>query len=53
MRNMITADDGPWSWTTGNGAEGSSTGAVLHPRTVSRALGEAIRRALDAVGRCP
>ncbi|MFJ4980225.1 hypothetical protein ACIP6X_33670 [Streptomyces coeruleorubidus] len=53
MRNVITGDDGPWSWATGDGAEGSGTGTVPHPRTVSRALGEARRQALDAEGRCP
>lgn len=53
MRNMITADDGPWSWATGNRAEGRGSDAVPQPRTVSRALGDAIRQALDAVGRCP
>jgi hypothetical protein len=54
MRNVITGDDGPWSWAASvDGAEGRSRGTALHPRTVSRALGDAICRALDAVGRCP
>jgi hypothetical protein len=54
MRNVITGDDGPWCWATGNRAgEGRSQGTVLHPRTVSRALGDAIKRAPDGVGRCP
>ncbi|GGW78364.1 hypothetical protein ACIP4U_37105 [Streptomyces caelestis] len=54
MRNVITGDDGPWSWAASvDGAEGRSRGTALHPRTVSRAFGDAICRALDAAGRCP
>ncbi|MGA5143089.1 hypothetical protein [Streptomyces azureus] len=55
MRNVITGDDGPWSWATGtgNGAEGRGTGTVLRPRKVSRALGGAICQTLDVDGRCP
>jgi hypothetical protein len=53
MRNLITGDDGPWSWATGNGAEACGTGTVPHPRTVSRALGGAIRQAPDAERGCP
>ena len=53
MRNVITGDDGPWSRATGNGAEGCGTDTVPHPRTVSRALGDAICRALDTERRYP
>lgn len=54
MRNVITGDDGPWCWMTGNRAgDGRSEGTVLCPRTVYPALGDAINRAPDAVGRCP
>ncbi|CAM5569133.1 hypothetical protein [Streptomyces coeruleorubidus] len=53
MRNVITGDDGPWSWATGDGVEGCGTDTVRHPRTVSRALGDANCPALDAERRCP
>ncbi|GGU09019.1 hypothetical protein ACH4HG_30075 [Streptomyces coeruleorubidus] len=53
MRNVITGDDGPWSWATGDGVEGCGTDTVPHPRTVSRALGDVNGPALDAERRCP
>ncbi len=37
MRNVITGDDGPWSWATGDGVEGCGTATLPHPPTVSRA----------------